>query len=445
MTDISSNITCIIEEMDLTKLSKSELLVKCEELGITKCKSKKKGELIDLINSKNLSVKNDTDEKLDFITEKITLSNNIIVPISEKYKVVSLFTGICGMDMGFSENIIVHKNSIANDFKENILSDSEKYKDFVVLKNKNYEIVFQNDILSGAKSICELNKIAYNYNTNSIYTLIENNFQFPNADVVIGGFPCNDFSHAGKREGFNSSKSHNLKDEANDTNNRGSLYKSFVKVVDKVKPKIFIAENVYGLLTMKNEPIKQIIADFEKLGYDVNYQLVKANEYGIPQKRWRVIIMGINKHRKINLLEENWNFITKNKITCYVGNYLKHLSEPDESDDISQQVYSKAKKLDKGQGQTEINLNDFAPTMRAEHHGNIEFRRHINSINSDDLHLPERRLTVREAGLIQTFPPNFIFNTKKDMTGYKYIGNAVPPLLSYIISDKVNELLNYYF
>lgn len=432
--------------MYLTTLSKQELLEKCQEIGIKKCKSKNKSELIELIH-KTLSIKNTVNmqDVNDIVSEKkILVNDNSIDKNYEKYKIVSLFTGICGMDMGFCENIVVHKNSISNDFQYNILSNCEQYKDFVILKNNNFDIVFQNDILDGAKRICDLNNMSYNYNTTSIYTLIENNFQFPSADIVIGGFPCNDFSHAGKREGFNSSKSHNLKDETNDENNRGSLYKSFVKVVEKVKPKIFIAENVYGLLTMKNEPIKQIISDFEKLGYDVNYQLVKANEYGIPQKRWRVIIMGINKERKMDLLEENWNYITKNRINCCVGDYLKHLLETDESDDISQQVYSRAKKLDKGQGQIEIDLNDFAPTIRAEHHGNIEFRRHINGINNEK-DLPERRLTVREAGLIQTFPPNFIFNVKKDMTSYKYIGNAVPPLLSYIISDKVNELLNRYF
>jgi len=104
-------------------------------------------------------------------------------------------------------------------------------------------------------------------------------------------------------------------------------------------------------------------------------------------------------------------------------------------------MYSKAKKLIKGQGQIEIKMDSFAPTMRAEHHGNIEFRRHTNSkINKEESHLPERRLTVREAGLIQTFPPDYVFNIKKNMKSYKYIGNAVPPLLGYLIADKVYEL-----
>ena len=84
--------------------------------------------------------------------------------------------------------------------------------------------------------------------------------------------------------------------------------------------------------------------------------------------------------------------------------------------------------------------------MRAEHHGNIEFRRHKNStINKHECKLPERRLTLREAGLIQTFPPDYIFTQKKTMKSYKYIGNAVPPLLGYLIANKVNDLLNEYF
>ena len=100
--------------------------------------------------------------------------------------------------------------------------------------------------------------------------------------------------------------------------------------------------------------------------------------------------------------------------------------------------------MKRGQGQNEINMNGFAPTIRSEHHGNIEFRRHTEEHMSGYIAKP-RRLTVRECGLIQTFPPTFYF-TDKCMSGpYKNIGNAVPPLLSYIIADKIYELLKIHF
>jgi len=264
---------------------------------------------------------------------------------------------------------------------------------------------------------------------------------------VIGGFPCQDFSHAGKRKGFKSDTGHDLKEmvDIDRTNSRGTLYKSFVEVVKKVQPKIFVAENVYGLLTMKNNPIQQIMKDFAEVGYDVEYQVIYCPEFGIPQTRKRVIIMGISKNRKVDIGHQ-WNMITKNKTSCCIGKYFEHLQEPLLTTDVSQMVYSKAKRLQKGQGQTEIDLSSFAPTMRAEHHGNIEFRRHSNSrVNKTESNMIERRLTVREVALIQTFPPDFIFSKRKVMTAYKYIGNAVPPLLGYLIADKVAELCKFHF
>jgi len=402
-------------------------------------KNKKEREFLNEISDSE----SDTESYSEFLDDWNEVFNE---NQSNKYKVLSLFSGIGGMDMGFGGDVIVHKESIKENEFKNTNSNTD-IKDFIKLIPNNFEIVFQNDILEGAKKIYELNNPTHkkNYIINSINDLLQNNYNFPKSDIVIGGFPCTDWSHAGKRLGFKSTKSHNLIDNATEENNRGTLYKSFVEVVKRVKPKIFVAENVYGLLTMEGEPIKQIINDFEKVGYDTQYELIKANEYGIPQKRWRVIIIGISKDRKIKNLELKWNNLTKNKITCSLGKYFEHLKEPNETKDIAQQLYSKAAKLEKGQGQTEVDLNSFGPTIRAEHHGNIEFRRHKNTINKNESNLPERRLTVREAGLIQTFPPNYIFTIKNEMTSYKYIGNAVPPLLAYLIANKVEELLKKYF
>lgn len=339
-------------------------------------------------------------------------------------KVLSLFTGMSGMDIGFAHQIQVHKNSV-----DPIFIDSKaETENFVYLKRLPFEIVFQNDILNSAKNIAMWNNWSHNYVNKDIRLLLEENFVFPKADVICGGFPCQDFSHSGKRKGLESK--------------RGTLYQCFVEVVKRVRPKMFIAENVHGLLTMKGEPIKQIISDFSQVGYNVKYQLVKCEEHGIPQTRWRVIIMGIQKDLK-NVLKEDWNVIDYNKRKCTLRDYFNHLKEPDKTEDPAQQVYSKAAKLEKGQGQKEISLDNFGPTMRAEHHGNIEFRRHFGGINNEG-ELSERRLTVREAALIQTFPPNTILTEpgkKPTMTAYKPIGNAVPPLLGYLIAHKVYDIL----
>ena len=417
---ITINMT---EQMDTSKLSKLQLLEKCKELGITKCTSKNKGELIDLINTKAHPIK-----KVELIIEPHgEIINSIIVtpPVdySQTTNVISLFSGMGGMDLGFSEQVIVHSESIlSSDF----IDSAYTINGFVNLKRLPFNIVFQNDILPAAKKVAELNKWNHNYTLKDIRDCITDNYAFPSADVITGGFPCQDFSHAGKRKGFDS--------------NRGTLYQSYVDVVKRVKPIIFIAENVNGLLTMAGNPIQKIMDDFAAVGYEVKYQLIKCEEFGIPQTRHRVIIMGIRLDCR-SKLKDDWNVISENKKKCAIKHYFMHLEEPDKSMDMAQQSYSKAAKLEKGQGQSEIKMDGFCPTMRAEHHGNIEFRR-VNGGKNNEGNLPERRLSVREAALIQTFPPNCILTEKKPSSmAYKPIGNAVPPLLGYIIARKVQQIL----
>ena len=162
-----------------------------------------------------------------------------MVDNSHVYTTLSLFTGIGGMDMGFGGNVIVHKDSIAN--KEFIEKESITHN-FVELRKTNFSIVFQNDILKGAKEVSELNGYSHNYIIKSINDLLHENYNFPDADVVLGGFPCTDFSHCGKRKGFKSEKSHNMKDVlVHENENRGTLYKSFVEVVQRTQPKMFVA------------------------------------------------------------------------------------------------------------------------------------------------------------------------------------------------------------
>lgn len=324
------------------------------------------------------------------------------------------------MDMGFSEQVIVPRASLDSD-RYIAYNDSNG---FVGLKRLPFTTVFQNDICPKAKRMAEWNGWAHQYVVRDIRELIAEQYPFPAADVVIGGFPCQDFSQAGSRGGLSTE--------------RGTLYQSFVEVVRRVQPILFVAENVKGLLTLKDNPIKQIVRDFSQVGYEVHYQLVKCEDYGIPQTRHRVIIMGLRNEYRAGA---QWNQLTENKIACTVRSYLHHLGEPDVSDDLAQQSYSKAKRLDKGQGQTEVLLDGFSPTIRSNHHGNIEFRR-VQQGKNNEPELTERRLTVRECALLQTFPPQCILTNKVSSIGYVPIGNAVPPLLSYLIAQTVYNILS---
>lgn len=166
--------------------------------------------------------------------------------------VLSLFSGCGGMDLGFIQ--------------------------------AGFNIVWANDIEKSA---------VYTYRKNIGEHIIEKdikeikNEKLPTEiDVVIGGFPCQGFSLAGKRD---------INDE------RNQLYKEMKRVVEVVRPKFFVAENVRGLLSMlKGEVIKHIVRDFTSIGYKVNFKLLYAPHYGVPQKRYRVFIIGnrINKENK---------------------------------------------------------------------------------------------------------------------------------------------------
>jgi DNA (cytosine-5)-methyltransferase 1 len=312
---------------------------------------------------------------------------------------------------------------------------------------------------------------------------------FPeNIDLVTGGFPCQDFSVAGKRNGFNSNKNHKgelIETKAASIETRGQLYMWMKEVIEITQPKIFIAENVKGLVNLGD--VKSIIQnDFSSAkgnGYIVLApQVLHSADFGVPQSRERVIFIGIKKSalKKSALVElekesisEQYNpypnpthsYTVKGenlKNFVQLKEVFKHLDEPENTQDLSQRFYSKAKFMGKHcQGQTEIKLSSISPTIRSEHHGNIEFRR-LSKTNGGQIEhelnkgLKERRLTVRECALIQTFPPDydFVIENKNGRKGsflvspsqaYKIIGNAVPPLLAYNLAKRIEEVWDLYF
>lgn len=384
------------------------------------------------------------------------------------------------MDLGLEGGFLAHKSSINHTlYASHIAQHDENY---VYLKKTGFETVFANDILPFAKlawcnffkhRVDQPEQIFHLESIVNVVNKIENKeFSFPeHIDVVTGGFPCQDFSFAGKRKGFESHKDHNgvVYNEPTEAT-RGQLYLWLKKVVEMTKPKVFIAENVKGLVTLGD--VKDIIQnDFRNIddGYVVlDAKVLNAKDYGVAQNRERVIFIGISKrHANPKVLQDLMTLQENSKVYPYppkthgVGEHLKpyatlnqilaHLPEPECAElDKSQQAYSKAKLFKKTQGNIEVNMHGQAPTIRAEHHGNIEFRRlsqDNGGTNEAEFHLPQRRLTVRECALIQSFPPDyeFVFNHGKHnsvsaSSAYKIIGNAVPPLLGFALGRHLSAI-----
>jgi DNA (cytosine-5)-methyltransferase 1 len=322
--------------------------------------------------------------------------------LNKKYIVVSLFSGCGGFDLGFR-----------GDFTTN----GKKYS------KRNFNFIWANDF--DAKACTTYSK---NFDEPiicaDIAEILKGNYPDANsvrmptkADIVLGGFPCQDFSLSGKRKGFEGT--------------RGTLYLSMVETVKRLRPAIFIAENVKGLLSMNNgEAIKTIVNDFKELGYNVVYKLHHAADFGVPQNRERVIIVGTDKNR--NLPDFIFPEPTHTKDNWVTSKQAIADLEEKEEGATHNHYWSKAKMFKGTQGNSVVNANAVAPTMRAEHHGNIEW--HWNE---------KRRLSAREAARIQTFPDNFIFYPSTS-SAYKQIGNAVPPVLSWNIATAVEEFLDEY-
>lgn len=420
---------------------------------------------------------------------------------SKKKRVLSLFSGAGGMDLGFEGNFDVFKESI----NERLTPDwiAQKSGDKVTLAETSFEVVFANDILAYAKSawipyFAKRGTAPNTFYDESIVDLVKRHRAgesvFPdNIDVVIGGFPCQDFSLAGKRKGFKSHKNHDGKILAKNTQNgtdkptedasienRGFLYFWMKEVIEITKPKLFVAENVKGLVSLGN--VKDVIEnDFRAIdqGYIVvPAQVLNAKHFGVPQNRERVIFIGLSKrHLQAGALKafetdavldeiypyplpthgQTADLFSNHQETAPIVNLktvLGDLKEPeDEPNDLAQQSYSKARYYGKVQGNIEIKPDGVGPTIRAEHHGNIEFRRlsqENGGVITSELEagLPERRLTVRECARIQTFPDDYEFVRPKNGTpynlsasgGYKVIGNAVPPLLAYHIAKRLEDI-----
>lgn len=293
-------------------------------------------------------------------------------------RIVSLFSGAGGLDYGIKTagNNIVW----ANDIDKNAV---ETYKHNV-----------------GDEIVCEdISKI--------------NIKDIPDCDVVIGGFPCQGFSQANLRR--------TIDDE------RNMLYKFYFNVIAEKQPLFFIAENVKGILSLGNgEVIKRIITDFESAGYCVELHKVNMADFGIPQTRQRVVIVGQNKNKLGDKMV--FEFPKEEYAKDGAKGFLKWVSikdalekypDPDMPNHILNHTYSKYKVVYRNFTAHRQTKPDYpSPTIlaRGNGKGGVCAIPHYNG---------KRRLTIRESAAIQTFPDNFEFFGSMGSC-YRQIGNAVP-------------------
>lgn len=319
----------------------------------------------------------------------------------EKLKVASLFCGCGGMDLG----VLGGFSFLGKEYKEN-----------------PFEIVYSVDFDEYCTKI---------YNDNFSHKCIVKDVrdivieELPKFDMLIGGFPCQSFSISAQnppRLGY--------KDE------RGMLFFEMVKILKERTPRFFIAENVKGILSANSgKAFPMIINEFQNAGYYVSHKLLNASDYGVPQKRERVIIMGFRNYEDF----EKYRFPSKikNEDRKVLGDVL--ISQENENNSLFFSEKAVAgmlavrEKMNKGRVQS---LSEPCNTVSA-HLAKV-------SLNSTDPVLMVngryRRFSTREAARIQSFPDSFKLDSVSQNRQYKAIGNAVPPVMMWHVIKALQKV-----
>lgn len=401
---------------------------------------------------------------------------------NNRYKVISLFSGAGGLDLGFIK--------------------------------EGFEIIWANDFFTDA-----VNTYKKNIGNHIVYgdiRMISSDSIPNNPDVIIGGFPCQGFSIANTKR--------NMEDK------RNFLYKEMLRIIKDKKPKMFLAENVKGILSMcQGKVIKMIINDFKLLGYNVEYRLLNSAEYGVPQQRERVIIIGNRISNNITFPEKthflpngNNNNNLKPAITCQdaIG-WLENIEcnnkpiiendiviyQHQANENVSDKFWKRKYKLNQEElcdylnfwkKKSGLSTKEIENIFGYKHTASHWFRKDNKSgsipkasdwwklkeiLNFDDKYdnavttfiekpisfeqslritnwdkpsdtitasLPEihvnkkRRLSVRECAILQTFPNDFIFEGTNINKMYTQIGNAVPVELARKLAHEIKKQLNNY-
>ncbi len=333
------------------------------------------------------------------------------------FKIFSTFTGAGGLDIGFHGdfnfldkhypklNFKTVKALELNSFACETLKSDNKYFD-------------KTDVLN-----------------EDITKVDPNTFKDENYDVLLGGFPCVTFSIVGKRVG--------LKDDIN-----GKLYESFVKFVEALQPKIFLAENVKGILSAnKGEAIKIITKRFEETGYKLKIQLINFADYGVPQLRQRVLFIGVRNdiddefnipeptHKDQHVTtQEAFKNIDKN---CVNNNFMKQLAT----------TTAKLEAIPEGGNFKDLPPELAVKAMMSNIYRKLERNKPAYTVLASggggtwSYHYEEpRALTNRERARLQTFPDDLIFKGSNTEVR-RQIGNAVPAVGIYPFAKETERIL----
>lgn len=323
--------------------------------------------------------------------------------MSKKYKIISLFSGSGGLDLGF-------------------------------LKTNRVEILLANDF---NKQACDSYK--KNIGNHIVHDDIRKLKNLPKADIIIGGPPCQGFSLANPNRSFDDP--------------RNFLFKEYSRILSEVKPKVFVLENVSGMVSMeKGAVLKSILKELSRNGYKVLYRILNAKNYDTPQSRNRVIIVGVQENIKEKYLypEPCVNPPMFGKYTTIGDVFLK---EPLNGHSYNH-VFGKLSELNQKRLK-HIPAGGSMKDCPKELHNNSDLKRSMRRLNFDSIsptivhnncdhyyHPSEaRRITIREMARIQGYPDDYIFCGSKSEQS-RQVGNSVPINLAHHIGISVIDFLD---